>query len=201
LLQAYLASLSNQPTIELQWDQFDEENDLPIGDQQTGQAKIAEPANVEDFNNKFLKKKLKVLATKTSDNSKAPTAKQASSPTRPNTAPQARPSQGLDKGGLSAKKYSSGGQKTKKSSVLMSDSDGDLSMSLDEDVMNDVRLRKSNVKRQRKVMYKICKSANFLKIPIIFHTTSNNVQEFTLNIISPNFEILRVFKLLTSVFS
>ena len=64
------------------------------------------------------------------------------SSTRPQTAPQGKPVPKLAKVDELAKRYSSAsGVKSKKSAVVLSDSDADLSLSLDEEVPN---IRKSN---------------------------------------------------------
>lgn len=138
--QDYLSGLGTRQSKDVQWDKFGDDSDFSISsDDQSKPNQVTQPSPAS----KFLKKKPQ------NEPSKAPVTKPAVSGGTPQysktTAGTKRESftksSVLDKAAKYTSKYKAASQ-AKKSVSVLSDSDMDMDISLDEDIVNDVRVMK-----------------------------------------------------------
>lgn len=150
-MQAYLKSLSRKPaSAEPQWDKFGELSDLSDDGQRPGGAILSAPAGAS----KFLKKKPAAADT--------PTAVETRTPQQPSASRSLKTSLPVKSSALSkvnalATRYSAGSYdgSVRKSGLRSSDSESDLGLSMDEDVIADVRALKSGSTTQQSAAGKL----------------------------------------------
>lgn len=146
MIQDYLKSLSRKPTsAEPQWDKFGELSDLS----DDGKGQKSANFGTSAATSKFLKKK--PAATDTPVVAESARTPQQPSASRAHGTSLPTKSSALSKVNALATRYSTGSYdgSVRKSGVRSSDSESDLGLSMDEDVMADMRVLKSGSTAQQ----------------------------------------------------
>lgn len=130
--QAYLSSLNKKTQKQPQWDKFGDESDIDISLSSNDEPENKQPSVAS----KFLKKKVQADKDDTDIKNKAPKFLKKPEIT---IAPKSSTSTALSKAAQFMSKFS---YEKKKETVVLSDSDLDMDLSLDSDVMADVHAMK-----------------------------------------------------------